>query len=248
MILITGPGRSGTSVLAQIYKDLGFDPGGEWVADIHGGLEPADVVAANEDILEAIGLTPMGAPGGARGRFRRAGKLLIPAAHRARARAVLSRLPWMGRSQPAMLHWERVDEVASRFRPRLHELARKYPVAKDPRFLWTMGVWLRAATPIDYAVISIRNIEATAESRVRMDSVRFTSQSGIYNSIVYGLGLTVQSLTEHDVPHAIVRFPDFLRRPADYYPKFRFPSAVSEDAFVASINRVARPDLIHDKR
>jgi hypothetical protein len=248
MIIITGPGRSGTSLLAQLYKDLGFDPGGEWVPEIHGGLEPRDIVAINEEIIEALGLTPMGAPGGTFGRLRRGGKALIPERFRTRLRARLRSLPWMGRSQPGMLRWERFDEVAEAFRPRLNALAERYAVVKDPRFFWTLPVWCAANVPIEHVLISIRNLEATVDSRRRMDSVRFRTESGARNSIVYGLGLSVLAVQEHRVPHAIVRFPDFLDRPDELYRAARFPAPVAEDRFVALLEQLRRPELVHDSR
>lgn len=51
MLVITGMGRSGTSVLAALCKGLNFDPGGAYAEGINAGLEDPDVVAINEDIL-----------------------------------------------------------------------------------------------------------------------------------------------------------------------------------------------------
>ncbi len=55
MLVITGMGRSGTSVLAALCKGLRFDPGGGYVEGINAGLEDPEVVAVNEAIL---GLNP----------------------------------------------------------------------------------------------------------------------------------------------------------------------------------------------
>ena len=102
MIVITGPGRSGTSFLAQLYRELGFDPGGEWVPEIEGGFEPPEVVDVNERILAAVGVSPMGAPGGRSRAVRRAGKALVPSRFRASLRRALRRMPWMGTAQPGL--------------------------------------------------------------------------------------------------------------------------------------------------
>ena len=51
MLVITGMGRSGTSVLATFCKRLGFDPGGDYVEGINAGMEDPEVVAINEEIL-----------------------------------------------------------------------------------------------------------------------------------------------------------------------------------------------------
>ena len=55
MLVITGTGRSGTTVLAALCQRLGFDPGGAYVAGINAGLEDPEVVAINEDILRPGG-------------------------------------------------------------------------------------------------------------------------------------------------------------------------------------------------
>ncbi len=51
MLVITGMGRSGTSVLAAACQRLGFDPGGDYHKVINAGLEDPEVVAINEAIL-----------------------------------------------------------------------------------------------------------------------------------------------------------------------------------------------------
>ncbi len=48
MLVITGPGRSGTSMLGQFCCDLGFNPGGEWCDAIDAGLEHPHVAAIND--------------------------------------------------------------------------------------------------------------------------------------------------------------------------------------------------------
>ena len=56
MIIITGSGRSGTSFVARLYKELGFDPGGEWYPHSDSGLEELELVRLNELILQELGL------------------------------------------------------------------------------------------------------------------------------------------------------------------------------------------------
>ena len=51
MLVITGMGRSGTSVLATLCKRLKYNPGGDYVEGINAGLEDPEVVAINEAIL-----------------------------------------------------------------------------------------------------------------------------------------------------------------------------------------------------
>lgn len=248
MIIITGPGRSGTSFIAQVYQGLGFDVGGEWVAEIHGGLEAPEIVQANEEIIEALGLTPMGAPGGNRRIVRQAGGLLVPARYRSALRDQLKWLPWMRSRQPGFLRWDRLSHVSARMAPRLRDLSLRYPLAKDPRFLWTLPAWIAAGVDIEHVLVAVRNLDAVVESRGRMDSLRFRSTSAAKNSIVYGLGLTQASLLDARISYALVRFPDFVDEPSSLFRAARFPAVVTEDQFAEVVGRLRRPELVHDRR
>jgi hypothetical protein len=57
MLIITGPGRSGTSLLALFCKELGFDPGGTWHDPVDAGLEYPPVVRINNAFLDDIAAT-----------------------------------------------------------------------------------------------------------------------------------------------------------------------------------------------
>jgi hypothetical protein len=50
MIVITGSGRSGTSMMADLYKKLGFDPGGGWDKKIRAGREAPEIVEINNQL------------------------------------------------------------------------------------------------------------------------------------------------------------------------------------------------------
>jgi len=50
MLIITGTGRCGTSLLAKHCQDLGFDPGGGWENRVNAGYEDATVVRINNDL------------------------------------------------------------------------------------------------------------------------------------------------------------------------------------------------------
>jgi len=147
-----------------------------------------------------------------------------------------------------MLRWERFEEVVDTLRPRLHAVAGQYEVTKDPRFLWTLPVWCAAGVGIEHVLISVRNLDATVKSRGRMGSIRFTTESGPRNSVAYGLGLSMVAALEYRVPHAIVRFPDFLDKPGELFRAARFPRPVAEADFVQVMERLARPELVHDRR
>src|SRR5262245_40217451 len=61
VIVISGPGRSGTSFIADLYRNLGFDPGGRWEHDKRAGLEERQVVKMNAALCQALA-APMGPP------------------------------------------------------------------------------------------------------------------------------------------------------------------------------------------
>jgi len=48
MLIITGPGRSGTSVLALFCQKMGYEPGGAWHESVDAGLEFPRVVEIND--------------------------------------------------------------------------------------------------------------------------------------------------------------------------------------------------------
>lgn len=57
MLIITGPGRSGTSVLALFCRRMGFEPGGAWHESVDAGLEDEQIVRMNDAMLSEIGRT-----------------------------------------------------------------------------------------------------------------------------------------------------------------------------------------------
>lgn len=58
MLIITGPGRSGTSVLARFCQQSGYDPGGTWCDPIDAGMEDERVVRINDALLAALRASP----------------------------------------------------------------------------------------------------------------------------------------------------------------------------------------------
>ncbi len=57
MIIVTGPGRSGTSVLAKIYDRLGFEVPGSWNHDrnVNAGYEVPEVARLNYRMINELG-------------------------------------------------------------------------------------------------------------------------------------------------------------------------------------------------
>lgn len=54
MLIITGTGRCGTSVLAKFCRAIGYDPGGEWYEQVKAGYEHPKVVAINQAIANNL--------------------------------------------------------------------------------------------------------------------------------------------------------------------------------------------------
>ena len=245
MIVITGPGRSGTSIVTRLYIELGFDPGGGWVDDINAGLEALDIVELNDAVIDGLGVSYLGAPGGRMQRVRRAGKKVVPARAREPLSRVVHKTPMGSMSAPGMLEWDRMDAVVERLGPRLREMAAGRAVAKDPRFLWTLPAWVAAGATIEHVTFCIRTLDDAISSRLEADHLRFRSRSAAKNSFAYGVGLGLTTAIDARLSHAFARFPDFLTDPGGLYRALRFPAPVSEPDFVAAFNRIVRTDLVH---
>lgn len=52
LIVITGVGRCGTSFMARVFKNLGYDVRGNWYEKRRAGFEDPDVIKINEGILK----------------------------------------------------------------------------------------------------------------------------------------------------------------------------------------------------
>lgn len=248
MIIITGPGRSGTSLVASLYLELGFDPGGTWSSSVNAGLEADDVVRMNERITKDLGLAVLGPPRDVPQSVRRIGERLVPLQYRRRIRSKLYRLPILSSRQPGFMRWDRFDDVVKKYGPELRELSRAHEVVKDPQFCWTLGVWAAAGVEIEHVLICIRSLDAMVQSRIAAGHLRFRSKDGPKNSFVYGLGLCMMALYDYQLAYNIVRFPDFIEDPEQLFAAIQFPRPVSHDQFLRTIAQVKRPELVHDKR
>ena len=254
MIVITGPGRSGTSLIAQLYRELGFDPGGFWIPEYNAGYEEHDIVRANAAIIRDLRITVLADSYGnemlrrethdptdpPRSKFNwwlgnKAGRL---------AERCLGR-----RADPLeLISWEGFEEFVEARRVPLTEMARRFQVAKDPYFCWTLAIWAASGAQIDHVLVCVRNFDAMVESRFAAGQLFFSSRSGAKNSFVYGLGLCMMAVHEHRLPHSVIRFPDFLNEPASLFEALRFPTPVTYDRFLDAFSRVVSGDLIHDFR
>jgi hypothetical protein len=237
MIIITGLGRSGTSALAKLYRELGFDPGGGWTPEVNAGAEHPEFYPLNNKLAAELGMSMVNplpqkspAPTGRRSRqpFRKPSAAAAPKAPRV-----------------SLAKWKRFDEVVARHRDTMVELAARTPVVKDPRFAFTLPLWLAAGAPIEHVTITMRAMSDIVASRSSAGLTKFTP-SELRNSLTYGLGMIVATVTEHDVSHAFVKFPDFISDPEGLYAALRFPEPVPFDRFAQVAGRVLQKDQVHD--
>jgi hypothetical protein len=238
MIVITGPGRSGTSVLARLYQELGFDPGGQWHPEVNAGLEAPAVIAANTDIAADLGMSflrpRLSVPAPAAPASR-----LVPRGARRRIYRALAR-----RTAPQLMDWSRFPEIVDTYRDRLHELADERAVVKDPRFSWTLPVWAAAGVPIEQVVVCLRDLSAMSASREAAGHTSFNGND-LRNGLVYAIGMTVTTVQDYALPHCILRFPDLLEDAASLHRRLLFPEPVEEHDLGDALARLRRPDLVH---
>lgn len=215
MIVITGPGRSGTSFLADLYRRLNFDPGGGWDKNIRAGLEEAEVVEINTRICRDL-KAPVGPPP----------------------------KPGLGDQR-----WDLVGELAERYGPKLRELAADREVVKDPRFVWTLRVWLEAKAAIDHVVLTFRRVDDVIGSAQYAgmgqpkENVDQVNQSR--SVIIYRMGSAITAVGEHDVPHSVLWFPDYLSDPDGLYDTLVFPRPVDHGKFLKAFKKTVNPEHVH---
>ncbi|MBI5288889.1 MAG: hypothetical protein HY873_07945 [Chloroflexi bacterium] len=255
MIVVTGPGRGGTSFIASLYRELGFDPGGEWFDDANSGYEDNDIVRANGAIIRELRVSVLASRAAGdkirREHARELGDTPPPRLRTAIGNALrVAALRILDRptQELDLIPWDRVDAVVDRHAARLLELGASHPVVKDPRFCWTLGIWAAAGVSVEHVLLCVRNLDAMVASRVRARQVAFKSIGVAKNSFVYGMGLCLASLHDYRIPYDIVQFPDFLERPDTLYEHMRFPRPVDRQEFLAAVARLRREDLVHDRR
>jgi hypothetical protein len=251
MIVVTGPGRSGTSLLAGLYKELGFDPGGFWNPEVRAGLEQRRIRILNLEVAQALGVSI---------RERRGGRLVqsadrilrdygagAPAGIRRPLRRAVDRVRYV-RSKPDLMQFERLGEVAARFGDQMRALATDRQVVKDPRFCFTLSAWLAAGAPVEAVVFTIRPLDAMADSRVRAGMYEPRARSWARNNYAYGSGLLVAAAAEHRVPLVTLRYPDFTEEPEHLFEVLPLPEARTWSEFSAAFDSVFDPSLVGDRR
>jgi hypothetical protein len=242
VIVLTGPGRSGTSLLALLYRELGFDPGGKWRDEVNAGLEERRCLVLNWAVLDGLGTSPNGTRGDVPPRVRASLRHFLP-------RGVRQRLREQFRDRRPQQHlppmrWSRVPDIVERVGPELRAFAREQAVVKDPQFCYTLGVWLASGAAIDHVVVTIRDSGSSSASRVAADLSKFADQDTMRTSTVLGLGALFDVLLNADVPYNVLRFPAWTED-IDQLAGLPFPRPVTRDEIRTALDRVFEPTLVH---
>ena len=147
-----------------------------------------------------------------------------------------------------VIRWDRFDRVVELHGDRLRRLSASRVASKDPSFCWTLGVWSAAGAAIDHVVITIRSLDAMAQSRVSQDWLSPRSLGAIKNWFAYGFGLLMSTVHDNRLSYGVARFPDFLQQPEQLYQALRFVDPVPYERFLEAFQRHVKPEFVHDQR
>jgi hypothetical protein len=266
VIIVTGPGRSGTSVLAQLYQQLGFDPGGNWIPKVNAGFEHGEFWRLNNALAAGVGATMLKLPQPPVAASRQAkpppatatptGVRRIARGVKRRAVSALSHPP-----EPAptpakpkgvgnvngrvrMIDWSRIPAVVDQHGKEMVRLAKETPFVKDPRFIWTLPIWLAAGAEIEHITITTRAMEEMVASRHAAGHSKFNDVE-LRNTLTYGLGVVSAAVYESGVSHSFIRFPDFLHDLDGLYAALKFPTPVDPSVFRETAAKLFDPDQVH---
>ena len=251
MIVLTGPGRSGTSLLATLYRQLGFDPGGAWNPQVSAGMEEGQVAWMNLHLAEELGVSIRERRGGRT--LRAAGSLVrlshgrIPGALRRRFASAVDTMRY-SRVAPDLMRWDAIADVAERHGEELRALAKDRAVLKDPRFMWTLRAWLASGVPVDAVVLTVRPLDAMADSRVRAGMYTPRARAWGKHNYCYGLGLLHTAVAEYRIPLVTLRFPDWVEKPEELYRLLPMPEPRTWEQFREAFDTVYDSSLVHDRR
>ena len=136
-------------------------------------------------------------------------------------------------------------------------------VVKDPRLCdYLDEVMLGGQVMIDHALIPIRDLYASAESRRHVQRSEAESSAGpetpggLWGTVVPELQEEVlarhfhrlmETLARHDVPTTLLHFPRMINEPEYLYARIApVLRGMDRGPFLESFQRVARPELVHD--
>lgn len=218
MVIITGLGRSGTSVLAQICTKLGVAVGGEWNASINAGLEDTQVARLNDDIMTFLGRKSANLDHGQSQlpqwlRGHSATTWLLKHLGR-RSRHYLKQAYWkaQGGVQLGDLDSDTISRAAERFRDEV--LAIPFQgVVKDPRFLLTLPVWICAEANIERIIVTTRSLDPVIASRSEASHLATSQRAPVISELLHDLGCCMHFANIYRIPSSILVFPNFLNQP-----------------------------------
>src|SRR4051812_42532758 len=150
-----------------------------------------------------------------------------------------------GKSRVRLARWDRLPEVVATHGDTMRRLAEENPVVKDPRFLFTLPMWLAAGAAIEHVVITFRPMGDVVASRQAAGQSEFTEVE-LRNSLTYGLGIITESVLASGQSHSFIKFPDFLTDLDGLYAALRFPAPVTKERFEAAAATVFDHDQVHD--
>ncbi|MGH9170387.1 MAG: hypothetical protein ACRD0Z_05895 [Acidimicrobiales bacterium] len=244
MISITGPGRSGTSVLAALYAELGFDAGGQWSQELDAGYEARDIVAVNKAIGSDLGITMTGKARGPTSFTLPQGSALSKISKRYQLHHRLNTLPGLRAGKLGLVAWDRFDATVEKHAATVRQLAGERQISKDPRYIYTLPVWLEAGADISHVVVTTRKLDAALASRRDKRLVGFSSDCDAKNSLIFGVGLCLTTCLDHGVAFSLIRFPEFLN---DTGALAALPllGDVPRADLDEAVRAVVRPELVH---
>ena len=245
MIVITGPGRAGTSFLAGLYRELGFDPGGTWDETVNAGLEDAEFARLNMEVAAALGVAAAPGIGPRRMRWWSRQARRLPLRVRRPVDGVIHAVRYRRRTADVM-DWGRLDEVVARYGATMRDLAERTVVVKDPRFSWTMPVWLAAGAPVSSLVLALRPLDSMVTSRIRGGWIPEEARSWAVGNFAYGIGLVVSAASQYEVPVHQLRFPQFLDDPEGLFRALPLPEERTWEVFHAAFTGLRDDSLVHE--
>lgn len=258
MIVITGPGRSGTSIMAQLYIEMGFRAHGEmsWSDSIRAGFEARDVVDLNRAILKELGATDLAPRGSALiqkaaaavakvgRRVRRISGPYSPLRIETRLNDMAARLEYARRRFNGV-RWDHIEQIAQTYGAQIKATSERHELVKDPRFTWTLPVWLRAGASIDAVIVCVRDIATMVQSRIDAGMIPKAARISASDNFVYGIGILLTTLVLHDIDFVVLPFPRYLDDAAELYRKLPARAKSDYASFARAFRATVQPGLIH---
>jgi hypothetical protein len=137
-------------------------------------------------------------------------------------------------------------------------LAKDAPyVVKNPNLCDRLPVLLATGRfNVDHVLVPIRELEAAAQSRVRVGGANGNVPGGLVGTgepaaqkavLAESFHRLMHTLAEHNIPHTLLHFPTLVRDCEYTRQKLQFLTpAVDDDEFRAAFQRVSRPELVHE--